>query len=217
MEMKSIRGLCALAGVAVVAALLAAVGAGSASADMLCKVNERPCAPGNRYATGTTLESTIKEGTSVTFSSKHTFTCEETTMVGELSKNESGSPIGVTLTGTSFNECGSTETSVCKVEKIVLQNGQWIAEPGPSGNGTAGETDPVPSSLRTNCAGGILVCDWEYLESVSHTFTGGESPIESWRTMYVHSGGSFVCGNELFVEGEREFTAPSTPLYWTEG
>jgi len=109
--MKHVKML-SLAAVAAMA-LMAFVGAGTASATKLCSANENPCSAAHTYATGTTITSTLKSGTSAileTFGGLVRDTCTGSEVSGKTS-NESGTTISGSVSTLSFSGC-SAKTSV---------------------------------------------------------------------------------------------------------
>lgn len=107
-------------GLAVLAAtvLTAFLGAGSASATVLCKTAENPCPEGQKWSIGTALEAT----------SEHIFfyntnTCVASTIKAKNTGNGgSGLPVPLSLEGLSFSTC-TRNTLVTTLGEMQIE---WI-------------------------------------------------------------------------------------------
>lgn len=128
MKYVKMLGLAAVAA----AALMAFVGAGSASATELCSTNTSPCT-GTNYGKGTKIESTLKEGEAVLTAGFGTDKCKKSTVVGEVEKtNEAGKATTGPITSLTFEECSCTTT--------ILSNGSLSITGSGTGNGTLSST-----------------------------------------------------------------------------
>lgn len=198
-------------------ALLALGGAGSATADGICKVNEAPCKAANAWPVGTVMKTSIKTGTLVTFKGTIEVRCTGSTWSGELTQNPT-SGIAALLVGTAETFSGCTLSGgACSLKAAEFWTGaKWFADPKSPGNGYTGGTTPAAKQIEMTCG---FTCKWQpsgSLESNTHTYQGGTSATEkrSWRYTKVE-GSAFFCGTELTMTAEREFTAPVGSIYWT--
>jgi hypothetical protein len=216
--MRSVRRMC-LAGAAVLA-LLALVGSSSASADAVCKVNEAPCAAANAFAVGTTLQSRIKTGTSVSFKAGFEVKCTASTWAGNLTYNPNpgkGSAALVRPTGETFGGCTSSTLGTCSLSAT----GFWAGDPKlfanaeSPGNGFTSGTTPEARQVVVSCAG--VSCKWANTETITHVYKGGLPATENWKVRFLKTGGPAGCGTEMISTGEREFTGPEGKIFWTYG
>jgi hypothetical protein len=114
MKHLKILGLVAVA----VVALLAFLGAGSASATVLCKTAVNPCPEGERYGTGSLLVAT---STHVTFYEANK--CTESTLSGKTTSNGgSGIPVPLAIEKLSFSTC-TVNTLVTTLGEMKIE---WI-------------------------------------------------------------------------------------------
>jgi hypothetical protein len=107
-------------GLAVVAAaaLTAFLGAGSASATVLCKTAVNPCPEGERWSTGTSLDAT---STHITFYEANT--CVASTLSAKTTSNGgSGVPVPLAIEGLSFSTC-TKNTIVTTLGELQIE---WI-------------------------------------------------------------------------------------------
>jgi len=113
-------------------ALMAFVGASTASATELCSTNTTPCS-GTMYGAGTKIEMRLKGGTKwFLVAAFATVECSESTIKGETSSTGGASEtVKGAITTLSFGTCNCTVT--------VLQNGEFeihTEQASSNGNGT---------------------------------------------------------------------------------
>jgi hypothetical protein len=132
-------------GIAAVAAtaLMAFVGAGTASATVLCSTNTTPCT-GTKYGVGTKVESHLRAGTEAVFTGGFaTLKCTEAITSGEVTNaGSSTATVVVKITTLDFTGCNCTMT--------VLSNGELEVHYTSAGNGTLTGKN---SSVTMNCSG----------------------------------------------------------------
>lgn len=96
---------------AAAAALMAIVGAGSASADRLCSQNQTPCEAANVMPAGTIYTATLKEGTEMKWSAGFSnIRCTSSSVELEQTSAGGGAGVGVEykVKSLSFGGCNST-------------------------------------------------------------------------------------------------------------
>jgi hypothetical protein len=195
--MKCIKafGLVAAAALAV----MAFVGAGSASATTLCQENVNPCPAGQRYAKGTKLEASLKTGTNAVLTTKGgllnpTVTCKKSTTTDVLTA-ESGSPLLNEITALTFTECtANLGSGKCTVTSVNLPYKSELAATG-SGNGTLTVTSGGkgnPGAL-VEC-GELPTCTYGAAKFVLDAIGG--APGEVLAKEEPLSGGAFPCPPE---------------------
>ncbi|HKF83856.1 MAG TPA: hypothetical protein VKB23_12960 [Solirubrobacterales bacterium] len=106
--MKPLEMLALLA--AAVAVLLGVLGAGSASATVLCKENKDPCL--SKYPLGTVIKGELMSGNMMVWTGVGD-TCKKSTFSGEVTNSGGvGSTVVVKLTSLTWSECGRPHTAV---------------------------------------------------------------------------------------------------------
>jgi len=215
------RYLKFLAGGACLALIALAFSAG-ASADTICKLNQKPCSSSNAWVLGTEFKSTIKKGTEFKFDGARHYRCTGSSRTDVLAKNQVGAghvtAALVTPKSEEFSGCISEELGFCTAVTSELPSGaSWFANAEIAGNGYA-EPRSTVGTIKFNCSSG-LNCTWVFREQISHTYKGGSPAIEYLKAQYVRPPESpWGCGIEVIVEGEREITSPSSnPVYWSYG
>lgn len=216
--MKHLKFLAVAAGLALIALAFSA----GASADTICKVKEKPCSLGNRWAVATEFEATIKKGTEFKFDGARHYRCTGSSRTDLLTSNNVGAgggiPDRVSLKSEKFSGCISAELGTCTaVTSGFPSEIAWFANPESAGDGYA-ESQSTVGSIKFNCST-ELNCLWLFNKQISHTYKGGSPAIEYLKAQYVRSPeSSFGCGIEVIVEGEREIVSPSSnPVFWSYG
>ncbi|HSR93799.1 MAG TPA: hypothetical protein VLK56_02950, partial [Solirubrobacterales bacterium] len=150
--MKYLKTL-SLAAVAAMA-LMALVGAGNASATVLCKATPSAkgvCPAGEKYAANTTV--TAKSGTATLDTNTEDVTCE-TSSTAVKNTAESGSPLSGEVPSLTFSGCKSTGGVTCSVESVGAPWGANVAwSSGGNGNLTVSN-----GGARVSCGFGFLQC-----------------------------------------------------------
>lgn len=144
-------------GLAVVAAaaLMAFVGAGTASADRICSQNQTPCEAANVNPAGTTYSATLKEGTEATLAAGFsTVKCKESSVGLEQTSAGGGAGVAVEgkITALSFGNCNVTAVNV-----LTLGTGQvsYTSEMNGSITGKGTEVEVVAGSTKCFYGGSI--------------------------------------------------------------
>ena len=188
-----------LAVAAVVAAALMAVGAGSASATVVCKTSTSPCA--SPYLKGTLFKSVLTPGTvAVLKAGFATFECTEGQGSVETTTNGSATETvkGVTKT-LSFGGCNGE----VKVLKTGTGEIHWTSKT--NGTFTSFGTEVTGSTLGVSCVYGGTI-------SSGITLNGGTSPTITMNTKVPLISGGFLCANPATMTASLTVTEP-TPLY----
>ncbi|MGN6258230.1 MAG: hypothetical protein ACTHN3_10855 [Solirubrobacterales bacterium] len=194
--MKYMKGL-ALAGV--VAAALLIVGAGSASATVICKTKTSPCS--SPYTKGTVFNAVLTPGTTAVFKAGFT-TIECTEGSGSVEMTNNGS-----ATETVHGNTKTLTFGGCNAEFKVLKTGtgeiHWTSKT--NGNFTAEGMEVTGSSLGVDCVYGGAITS-------GITLNGGESPTIAINAKVPLISGGFLCANPGTMTASLTVTAP-TPLY----
>lgn len=149
MKQLKILGLAVVA----IAAMTALLGAGSASATVLCKVSPTKgvCPSTSRYAAGTTFDAKATGATLET--NTENVTCK-TSSTSIKNTAESGSPLPGEVTLLTFGECTSSSGAACTVTSVGTPwsaNLAWTS----LGNGTLTVAN---GGARVSCGFGFLQC-----------------------------------------------------------
>jgi hypothetical protein len=185
-------------------AFVAWIGAGTASATVLCKTNTNPCS--SPYPKGTVFSGELT-GNAVFHSVIGNFECTKGS--GSVETTSSGSATetvkGVTKTLTFGG---------CNTEIVVLTPGaggeiHWIS-------GTSNGNFTAEGVQVTSVASGFH-CIWGGTVSHAFTFTGGENPTGDSNATIARIGGrsGAFCGSSLEVTGSGVLTSPK-PVYVKE-
>jgi hypothetical protein len=183
--------------------LIAAIGAASAPAAVLCKTNASPCP--EHYAIGTTIDAKLKVGTTSRITSSFgTVTCKKSAFSGRQTLTTAHGEISAF----TFTECTDPFGSACTVKAVNLS---WtyagVATGG--GNGTltvTGQTGGHPG-FTVEC-GSFMSCIFT-MSSFTFGFVGGAPAI------LIVNGASLTpsgpnCPAQAFWDAEYEMTAPSS-------
>jgi hypothetical protein len=191
---------------AVVALAFAAIGAGSASATVLCKTN--PCT--EKYFAGTKVSMQLPTGFDMRWTANEGLgsgTCSFSTLTGETSNfGGVGARVSVPLSKVSWTTCGSStwetlKTGVLEIKyaneglrnEVFLKGTEWRVEPAACTYSAGAETKV--GSLTPSLEG-----------------SAAEMHIEA---TFAKVAGSPFCSHTEIWEGNYEVTAPK-PLYFSE-
>jgi hypothetical protein len=194
--MKYSKGL-ALA--AMLAAGLMIMGAGSASATVVCKTSTSPC--GSPYLKGTLFKGTLTPGTTAVFKAGFaTIECKEGQGSIETTSNGSATETVKGLTKTlGFGACNATLN--------VLKTGpgeiHWTSKT--SGTFTAEGMEVTAATLGVDCIYGGKI-------SSGITLNGGTNPTITINAKVPLISGGFLCSNPGTMTASLTVTEP-TPLY----
>lgn len=152
MRYIKVGGATALA----VVALIAFVGAGSASADTFCSANVNACPPASQYPLGTALSAHANDA--VLTAGPFEVTCESD-VSGSVTENPGvgGGPVEGTFVHLTFTNCGgSCETAVAQnlpynAEAEATGEGDGVVRATNSGAGEPGATLGNCLGLGVNC------------------------------------------------------------------
>jgi hypothetical protein len=205
MKPLKILGLAAVAA----AALIALVGAGTASATVLCKNNASTSACSETYGSGQSIEASLSETTTL-----------ETTSATVLDTCTGG-----TLKAKTTNAGGASETVKANVETLswsgcskttdTLKNGSleihWISGTD-NGTLTASSSEWTINTIFGTCTYGFGT------STDLGTVTGGNPAKVSVNAILTKTAGSGLCPADARWKANYTFTAPQ-PLYvaTTEG
>ena len=200
MKYLKMVGLAAVAA----AALMAVVGAGTASATELCSTNTTPCT-GTKYGTGTTLKASLVTGTEAVLSTNlDTVKCAASTVEGKTtSAGGSGATVVkgeiVSPSGLTFTSCKDSFGNTCEVKAVNLPYNAEVSGSGEAAElvvtSTAGAGATVKCGSIINCTfttksaslavKGLATPPVASAEGISLARTGGLCPSTStWTAKY---------------------------------
>jgi hypothetical protein len=188
-----------LAVVLAMAALMVVVGAGSASATVVCKTSTSPCS--SPYLKGTLFKGTLTPGTTAVFKAGFaTIECTQGQGSIETTSNGSATETVKGLTKTlSFGGCNAT----LNVLKTGAGEIHWTSKT--SGTFTAEGMEVTASTLGVDCIYGGNI-------SSGITLNGGTKPTISINAKVPLISGGFLCSNPGTMTASLTVTEP-TPLY----
>lgn len=195
----------------VAAALIAILGAGSASATTICTHTETPCAAGNQYTTtqDNVIEASLEEKGSVIW--KHTGgpvvdTCNTSNIKGEITNaGSSTTTVKIKVTETTFGGCtdpttpNNAATCTFEVHNIVNTDHGTLTGSG--------------CTVKIEFAG--IVCNYG-LANDTHLgiVTGGAmGTIDINAVMVLIDNSSFLCMKSERWEAKYTVTKPTDALY----
>jgi len=192
-------------------ASLALLGAGSASATVLCKTATSPCT-GGTYGAGTVLKTVLKEGEAAKFVPSLSICNEsaielEVTNAGGFGVKVSGNVLGLT-----FAKCGSCPVSVLKKGTTfsIANNG------GGNGNIEINGVELTAPSL--SC--GAQHCVYAGSFATGITLVGGAMAMVDVEASIPRTSGGFSCGTKIVwgatFEGPGYTVTSPEPLYVSE-
>ena len=191
MKYVKMLGLAAVAALA----LMAFLGAGSASATVLCKTAASPC--GSEWLkTGSLSSSLVKEGSSVLKSTGGAIedTCSASTTGGSITSQGENQPVVGSVNELTFTECTNTTT-------VLNQNGTLELE---------GETVSAKGFEVTVVAAGVSCVYSAGTGTTLGTFTGGNPAIIHINAVVNKKSGSFLCPSDSKWEGTYQITGVGT-------
>jgi len=202
-------GLVAMAA----AALIAILGAGSASATTICTQTETPCAPANQYTTtqDNIIEASLEEKTSVTW--EHTGgpvvdTCTSSTIKGEITNaGSSTTTVKIKVTETTFGGCkdptSANNAATCTLEVHNIVN---------TDHGTVTASGCTITIIE---GGGTVTCRYGYANGAHlGILTGGAMGTLDINALLVKiDTSSFLCPETEVLEAEYTVTKPTDALY----
>jgi hypothetical protein len=189
-----------------VAALMAS--AGTASATVLCKVTETPCAAFNEYPLGTFVRGSLEMGTSAamkTTDNSELITCSIAHVSGTLESKGSGSET-IHQEGSpkniSYDECTYTMDTL-KGGEIELHHISG------TDNGTV-----IIKAFETTVNILELSCIYGYGKGVDvGVLTGGAHPTMDVKAVLSKTGGGFLCPTTVMGEFDGSITEPEEGFY----
>lgn len=193
------RYLKAALAAALVVAAIAALGAASASATVICKTKTSPC--GSLYPKGTVFQSELTPGTKAVLKAGFaTFECTEGHGTVEMTSTGSATETVKGLTKSlSFGGCNG-EVKVLKTGSGEIH---WTSKT--NGTFTVEGIEVTGSTLGVDCIYGGSI-------SSGITLNGGENPTLSINSKVSLISGGFLCGNPATMTASLTVTEP-TPLY----
>jgi hypothetical protein len=195
-------------GLAVVAAaaLMAFVGASSASATVLCKEGKgEVCPEGQTYPAGTKIEAKLVAGTKAKLvTAFKTIECEESAVSGETSAEEAEPLTGPEGT-LSFSKCNCETVNVLKAGTLSTT---WIAG---TNNGTLSSTG---SETTVQCASlfGTVHCIYVTEKTDVGTLAGGNPAKLTAKATIPRLTTDSLCAEKSEWSAEYEVTSPK-PLF----
>lgn len=209
MKYVKVLGLAAMAAVV----LTALLGAGSASATVLCKENAIPCPEVKVYPAKTNVSATTEPETTVVFKAtggSELSTCSSSTIEGQTEKKGGEKePIVIPIAQFSWFGC----TSIVLTREVGTLEIDYI---GPETRGTF-----TMKNVRVTVSTFGVTCTYGAGGTAIDIGTAKGSPNEtSPATLAVSSivpkiEGSFLCPNDIVWEASYYITEP-IPLYFKE-
>lgn len=217
MKIARIIGLTAIAALAV----MAFVGAGSASATVLCsqppEEGTELCPAGSTLPSGTTFKASLETGTKLTLWSYQS--CSGSQFSGE-STAASGEPLPAFGTFPTLSSC----TWGCKITWPEKVNQQFSHTEAGDGNLTLRAGSEGPPRYRQECSfPAQFTCEWQAANLGEEELPGAEYAVEGgsparliasnqiYNRIYAF-GSTNWCPQELSISGAYTVTSP-TSLY----
>ncbi|MGN6276334.1 MAG: hypothetical protein ACTHNP_10480 [Solirubrobacterales bacterium] len=203
MKYVKMLGLAAVAAMA----LMAIVGAGSASATVLCKNNtSSPCS--EVYGANTVVKAKIKSGTSALLentSGTIEDTCTESAIQGETANAGSST---TTVESKAIPAANLTWGASCTNTTDTTAGGKLEIHASTGGNGTVTAKE---FKVTINLAG--VTCTFGAQTGINlGTFTGGTEPTLNINVVVNKVEGSFLCPGDATWKGTYVVTSP-TPMF----
>jgi hypothetical protein len=199
--MKSLKML----GLAVVvaAALMAVIGAGSASATVICKNSSSPCT--SSYASGTKYTGALKSGTEATLAAGFsTIKCTASTVGLEQTSAGGGAGVAVngSITSLAFSGCNAT------VNVTALGSGNVAWTSGSSGSLTG-------SGTNVEIVGGTTHCFYGGSITSGLTVAGGSPATASAVNVSLErqAGSGALCANPSKWNAAYEFNGENSTAF----
>jgi hypothetical protein len=187
--------------VVAVAALAAWLGAGSASATVLCKNSTSPCT--SKYGSGTSYTATLSSGTELTFAMGFsTAKCTGSSVGFEQTGNGGlGVTVPLKVTALSYSGCNGS------VNVTALGSGNVAWTSGSTGSITGSGTD-IEIVLGMTCFyGGSITAGLTANGSATATITGVNVAMER------QAGSSALCANPAKWSAKYALTAAGSGLW----
>lgn len=190
-------------------AMMAIVGAGTASATKLCSVNTSPCPAGNTYGKGTAIKAQLPAGgTSVMSSGFVTITCTSSTMSGKTTSEGGAGAVTGEISSVTWKNCTSNLGS-CTASAL---NTPWKVEvSGSGGSGTMSVNNP---GGKFTCGG--VTCEYSASKASVSANGGNPATIKASGVSFSKIGGSFLCSSSASWTSTYEVTSPN-PLFVVSG
>lgn len=197
-------------------AAMAFIGASSASAVTLCRVNQNPCQAANQYLEGTVIKAELeKEKKAVLKTNLATVECTISKSEGKTTKT-SASPLPGTISKLTFEGCKTTGGVVCTVTVVNLPYNAAVAATG-GGNGTLTATSGGTGNPgATVVCGTVLNCKFS-TPSATLTVLGGEPAKLDAENIELEPeviSLESVCPTEAFWTAPYKVTSPTNG--WVE-
>ncbi len=197
-------------GLAVVAAaaLMAFVGASTASATVLCSTNTNPCT-GTKYPAGTTVSASLATGTKAVLSTEfQKIECSKSAVGGKTSNAGSGTEtVSGAVETLTFEEC-NCEVSVLKKGTLEVHS---VAT---NGNGTI-TSNGAEVTVECSTIFGKVHCIYVTENTNLGTVTGGSPAKVTASASIPRLTTNALCAAEANWKAEYSVSAPN-PL-WVEG
>ncbi|MGN6276139.1 MAG: hypothetical protein ACTHNP_09475 [Solirubrobacterales bacterium] len=202
-------GLVAMAAMA----LMAILGAGSASATTICTQTETPCAAGNQYTTtqDNIIEASLETGSTATWKGTGGTvedTCTSSGIKGEITNaGSSTTTVKIKVTETTFGGCkdptSANNAATCTIEVHNIVN---------TDNGTPTASGCTLTILE---GGGTVTCRYGYgNETHLGILTGGAmGTIDINAVLVKIDTSSFLCPETEVLEAKYTMTKPTDALY----
>jgi len=207
--------------VAATAALLAmaVLGAGSASATVLCKENTATCSAGNIYPSGTSVAASLKG--KFELNGAFPLSCTGSTLSGKT-KAEKGAPLPIEVTGLTLSGCSGCPFTPISTA-AAASNLPYTAglTRSTEGDGTVavsngGKGTPI---LKITCtySGSQFSCGYS-LDGLQLGFDGGNPATIAAAAKVVQrvEGLEIACGSQASLSATYELTSPK-PAYASAG
>jgi hypothetical protein len=193
-----------------VAAMTAFLGAGSASATVLCKTATSPCT-GGTYPSGTSITASLKAGTlSELGTSLGTIACTKSGTSGKTtSAGGAGVPVTAVIDALTFEECklGSTSCTFASLHKPYNAKIAWTS--GSNGNLEVGSSGAGNPAVSMKC--GIFInCEFSTANAALGVTGGTPALAEANNISLSRSGG--ICPSTSTWKATYSVSAPS-PLF----
>jgi hypothetical protein len=205
MKYVKMLGLAAVAAMA----LMAFVGAGSASATVLCSTNTSPCPAGQKWPTGTQIEFTVTSGTSANWeetAGNVLETCTSGKIKGEITNaGSSTEAVKIKATEVSWTSC-NVPTTTTGLGSLEIQNISGTS------NGTLTMGSGFKFTQNTVLFGSCVYGSGTGIDM--GTLTGGAAGSVGIDVNTVLGGGEGVCCPSAKWSEHFTLTGPSgTALY----
>jgi len=205
MKYVKMLGLAAVAAMA----LTAFVGAGTASATVLCSTNTSPCPAGQKWPTGTQIEFTVTQNTSagwLTTEAEEISTCTGGKLKGEITNAGSATEaVKIKVSEDTWNGC--------TFPTISLELGSLeVTNISGTSNGTIKMSSKFRFTMNTIFFGSCVYGSSTGIEF--GTLTGGASGVAGINVIAVLGEGSGICCPSAKWSEHYTLTSPSgTALY----